>query len=100
MLLEPVVSCWRWARLSQAYLCSSKTLKNGESRQQKILDFAASFSVEICKKKKWHRVIYSHDKIVKRTSTKTQSVVGTLFAFAQVASFVLNAVSECFKPGI
>lgn len=46
-------------------------------------------------------MIYSHDKIVKRTrSTKTQSVVVTLFTFVHHVFFVPNAVFEYFKMGI
>lgn len=80
------------------YLCSSKTLKSREVRQGKNINFDASFSEETCKKKKWHHVIYSRDKLVKRTrSTKTQSVIVTLFTFVHDVFFILNAIFECFK---
>lgn len=78
----------------------SKTLKSREFRQEETLDFDASFS-ETCKKKKWHHVIYSHDKIVKRTRcTKTQSVVVVLFTFVHDVFFILHAIFECYKMGI
>lgn len=80
-----------------ACTCSCKILKCRELRQGKILDFDAPFS-GTCKKKKLHHVIYSHDKIVKRTrSTKTQSVVVTLFTFVHDVFFILNATFEFFK---
>lgn len=89
--------CKRLKIFFMAYPCSSRTLKSREFRRGKLLDLDASLS-GTCKKKKWHHVIYSHDKIVKRTrSTKTQSVVVTLFTFVHDVVFILNAVFECFK---